>query len=83
MRERLPNSCCRAGTIDKKSVQIQYASHKREAKSLPVLLLTVGIFVFGFVLGFLGFLIAQKLRGGIALAVGKITGLISVADPGS
>jgi hypothetical protein len=27
--------------------------------------------VFGFVLGFLGFLIAQKLGGGIALAVGK------------
>jgi hypothetical protein len=39
----------------------------REAKTLPVLLLTVGIFVLGFVLGFLRFLVAQKL-GGIALA---------------
>jgi hypothetical protein len=40
------------------------------AESLPVLLLTVGIFVFGFVLRFLGLLIAQKLGGGIALAMG-------------
>jgi hypothetical protein len=38
-----------------------YASQMREAETLPVLLLTIRIFVFGFVLGFLGFLIAQKL----------------------